>query len=181
MGLDVVAYGDMVEVEKEAWADIPESELFEVAYNRDWCIVYEGFGFPGSLYPIKEGVPYTAEDTFDFRAGSYGGYANFRDWLAEMAGYDSAEAVWEACSTGPFYGPFVELINFSDCEGVLGTAIAAKLFKDFQDHATQAEDWAYATLAAGDDKENADFFTEKYEEWRKAFEIASNYGCVVFC
>ena len=61
MGLDVVAYGDMVEVEKEAWADIPESELFEVAYNRDWCIVYEGFGFPAGE-ALSCGVPLVSTD-----------------------------------------------------------------------------------------------------------------------
>ena len=38
--------------------------------------------------------------------------------------------------------PFVELINFSDCEGVIGPEVAAKLAKDFADYEFSASAFA---------------------------------------
>jgi len=73
-------------------------------------------------------------------ARSYGGYNMWREQLAKMAGYELTEY------DGPFKqkdkahaagawdkseGPFWELILFSDCEGVIGTAVCKKLAKDF--------------------------------------------------
>ena len=76
------------------------------------------------------------EDSFAFQAGSYMYYSKWRNQLAEMAGLGSAEAV----RTNPEKEglPFVELINFSDCEGVIGPKVAAKLAKDFADYEDRA-------------------------------------------
>ena len=68
--------------------------------------------------------------------------------------------------------PFVELINFSDCEGVIGPKVAAKLAKDFADY----EDRASAFAAKFKD----DFFLALYREWRRAFEWAADGGMVHF-
>ena len=46
--------------------------------------------------------------------------------LATLAGYAGADDAWERTD-----GPFWELINFSDCEGVIGPKTSAKLAGDF--------------------------------------------------
>lgn len=74
-----------------------------------------------------------------------------------------AASAWAA--TG---GPFWELINFSDCEGVLGPATSAKLAGDFatwQEKADQHPDEAFRVL---------------YARWRKACEMAADGGALVF-
>lgn len=64
--------------------------------------------------------------------------------------------------------PFYELIDFSDCEGVIGPEVSAKLAKDFADWDEQAK----RTLD--------DYDYEMYSNWHKAFKIASDGGAVIF-
>ena len=67
-------------------------------------------------------------------------YCKWRNRLAEMAGLGSAEAV----RTNPEKEglPLVELIDFSDCEGVIGPKVAARLAKDFADYEFMASAFA---------------------------------------
>ena len=109
-----------------------------------------------------------------FRAGSYGGYSTWRNMLAEAAGYDSADQVW----AGEFSGPFVELINFSDCEGYIGPHVSAKLLADFLEYRDEVE--KYVSEAYGDGHE-FEYFMDRYDCWIGAFETASDNGVVVFC
>lgn len=119
---------------------------------------------------------YQRAGCFHVKAGSYGWYSKWRDWLAEISGWpissyelygkqwpSHAASAWAAES-----GPFWELINFSDCAGAIGGKHCQKLLDDFVAFQSKAE------------KENGRFF-EKYQEWRKAFEVASNAGAVKFC
>lgn len=96
-----------------------------------------------------------------FRAGSYSGYNGWREWLAAQVG-TTPRAVW----SDPKPGPFVELINNSDCEGFIGPKTAAKLARDFQEHAGRI---------VGDDYE-----VQRYRDWQRAFELAANGGAVKF-
>lgn len=64
-------------------------------------------------------------------------------------------------------GPFSELINFSDCEGVIGPKTAAKLARDFAAFEAQAEAW-------GDD------FYDQYLNWEEVFLMAADGGAVAF-
>jgi len=109
-------------------------------------------------------------------AGSYGGYNRWREQLAELAGYPAGDyeqygRTYQShcvpCWNGEA-GPFSELINFSDCEGVIGASVSAKLAKDFADFQPKAD-------AHEDDR-----FRMKYAEWRQAFEMASDSGAVDF-
>lgn len=84
------------------------------------------------------------------------------NWRA-LAGHDNAEAVWNGKANGE---AFVELINFSDCEGVIGAEVAKKLAADFAAYQDKAGD-------KGD-------FARVYASWRKAFELAADGGAVCF-
>lgn len=69
--------------------------------------------------------------------------------------------------------PFFELINFSDCEGFIGHTVCEKLAKDFRDN---------EHLIPAEEKNCAfPYFYEKYKEWKKALELASDSGAVQFC
>ena len=60
------------------------------------------------------------------------------------------------------------MINFSDCEGVIGPKTSAKLAKDFAEFQAQA------------DAHPDDWFRDLYTTWRRAFELASDDGAVGF-
>lgn len=158
MGLDITAYGGL-----------KESDAGEIS-------VSESAGFPGRLRPLKDGATYSCEKRFEFRAGSYGGYNQWREQLAKIAGYEAKvssrerldgklrhdEGAWAESG-----GPFWELINFYDNEGILGSEVSAKLLQDFE---------AFQDRADVQD----DYFLMKYNEWKEAFRIASENGAVVF-
>ena len=80
------------------------------------------------------------------------------------AAYPHSKGAWVATE-----GPFWELINFTDCNGVLGTAVCQKLAKDFADYEVSARSL--------EDKE----FLYTYLQFKAAVEWASDGGAVVFC
>lgn len=166
MGLDITAYTNLT-----ADPDAPLEEWGEVDPETHWkcnSVDETEKRWPGRTAGLTEGTIYSFGDSVGFRAGSYSGYGAFRDWLARMAGYRSASAVWEGAITT---GPFFELIHFSDCEGVIGPVVAAKLARDFADREAD-----FANRCSADD----DYYMGKYREWKAAFEMASHNGAVDF-
>jgi hypothetical protein len=161
MGLDITAYRKL---ETAPDAD-PDNYDYETV-----CRIYDGMetNFPGRITGVKPGL-YHFANQFGFRAGSYGGYNVWRDQLAKLAGNTGAEQVWNRGVPG---SAFYELINFSDCEGVIGPVVAAKLLRDFIEYEQRAEEFA----RANDDK----YFLERYQHWKLAFEMAADGGAVDF-
>lgn len=152
MGLDISAYRML---------QGPIKGINEDEDEKHVCIRVEE-AFVERADGLREGY-YLGDRTFGFRAGSYSGYNHWRNQLAEVAGYGSDEGCWESKS-----GPFWELINFSDCQGVIGPITSAKLAADFANYQAKAE-------AYGDE-----YFLHCYNNWRKAFEIAAGHGAVIF-
>lgn len=116
---------------------------------------------------MPEGV-YDVSDGFGFRAGSYGGYNQWRAWLASVIGKTDQE-IWDR----PEPGPFVELIHFSDCEGFMGPKTSAKLAKDFAE-------WRDRAVVHASAAQNAEWLVKKYDDWAKAFALAADSGVVKF-
>jgi hypothetical protein len=176
MGLDITAYTKTTKVDCVFDADgepiDPQTRQPLEDYARPCC--------NPAFTEVAEGLDseqvFSYEDAFGFRAGSYGGYSNWRETLAKVAGYPALEterygSKYMSHSTGAWearVGPFAELINFSDCEGVIGPKTSAKLAKDFADFQEQAD-------AQGDSD-----WQERYTSWRKAFEMAADSGFVSF-
>jgi hypothetical protein len=132
----------------------------------------------------QEGFYRVHGERVGFRAGSYSGYGNWRRHLCRMALGEEPEEVWATPEV--FAGrPFVELINFSDCEGVIGPKTSAKLARDFADFAEQAEQYVEQN-GRGDKtgkvgpEQGIDWFLESYREWREAFDLAADDGFVTF-
>ncbi|AWH87137.1 hypothetical protein [Limnobaculum parvum] len=133
--------------------------------------------FPGRADEIDDGAVYTYSNSMEFSAGTYRNYNNWRDDLAKLAGYSlgsrddhglDRKSYRVACLNSE-QGPFSELINFSDCGGVIGTAVSAKLAKDFANFNQRAQSFSEDT-----------YFYAKYIQWHTAFELASDNGAVDF-
>lgn len=152
MGLDVVAYSKLT----------PAKGGSGVIFN------ISGMYAPLPL-DVCSGMLYAYEERSGFRAGSYSSYNAWRNELARVAGYEPAangrydETVWQ--STG---GPFWEMINFTDCNGVLGTAVCKKLHSDF----VAFRDIAIRGFSDGD--------MLTYEQFETSFKLAADGGCVMF-
>jgi hypothetical protein len=171
MGLDISAYSKLVEA-PDAERD-EDGEIVDYDNIREF---YDNPDFPGRIEGIKPKTAYRiGDDGTGFRAGSYGGYNNWRNELAQMAGYELTEyqshhgksegydaGAWAAGS-----GPFFEHIQFSDCDGTIGPVVSAKLAKDYADHAAKAE-------------QVGGRFWDLYQEWQQAFTLAADNGAVVF-
>jgi hypothetical protein len=168
MGLDITVYTNLKKVEGGEGIDqrYPEDREPLDGYAK----FYVNPDFPGRADEIEDRAIYAADEEDSFRAGSYVGYNNWREKLARIAGY-TPEECWNnpnKCKDLPFY----ELVNFSDCEGTLGTAVCkelAKDFEEFQDAATSFKDY------------ESGYFHSLYIKWRSTFEVAAeNNGAVAF-
>lgn len=154
MGLDISYYRKVVRVD-----DVPEDCDFD--YDKQ-AHLSPNPDFPAQADGMMDGL-YEFEEAGSFRAGSYSGYNNWRRWLASQAGYRDDDAFIGAVSPE---SPFLPLVNFSDCEGLIGAETSKRLATDFA---------AFADKIQGDDHQMA-----KYRAWQLAFETASDGGAVDF-
>lgn len=181
MGLDISAYSKIKKV--DCVFDEDGEPIDTISRERIYYQfrAYVNPDFDGRADDVTNGSVYTYEgDDYHFCAGSYSGYGQWREELARLAGYESKPVdrwgtgnIQNLHSYGAFEstsGPFWETICFSDCEGIIGAEVSAKLAKDFSDFDEKAK----THLAESR-------FYDKYQQWRKAFELASDSGCVVFC
>jgi hypothetical protein len=175
MGLDIAAYRQLKSapsdwlIEKDGYEELDQSHEDDGVYLGD----YDQDEWPDHRKGIPSGKVFMFEDSMNFRAGSYGGYSQWREWLAEVAGYPNAPGatfhphcmtVWEGAA-----GPFSELINFSDCEGIIGPVVAAKLAQDCVDFDERAKT-----------SSDSDYYYIRYREWRMACEMAADGGVIIF-
>lgn len=156
MGLDVIAYSKLVAV--------PGAERDADGWPLDEELVclWENPHFKGRLAGIDPAEVYRPEGESSGVSHSYSGYGDWRRQLAKLAGYESAEEVWEGKT-----GPFSEQINFSDCEGTIGPDVSAKLLQDYAAFAPQAE-------AVGGR------FWQQYQAWAEVFRVAADGGAACF-
>lgn len=181
MGLDIVAVNRIkriiCNVDAEGWpidpvtgARLDHETLFRGYQNPD---------FPGVADEIEEGTFYGFEKSVSFNAGSYSSFGGWRDKLAALAGWPKsrfwhyakdrwAESHCARCWAGET-GPFSDLIDFSDCSGLLGASEAARLASNFAQ---------YQSLANRHEDEDMRCL---YNKWRSACELAADEGCIIFC
>jgi hypothetical protein len=150
MGLDVDAYRGL---------DFMGHEEIDAENVRHF---YANPDFPGREGSLVDGY-YRFSDQLHVWSSSYSGHSVARAKLAEMVGFVADWVAWSVPETGPF----VELINFTDCDGVIGPELCAKLAKDFQEHRQTA-------------LEIGGTFYKWYEAYRKGFKFASDGGAVRF-
>jgi len=179
MGLDISAYSNIVLIDPDTkdGADYYEKYWgktdFETLYIREGFFTRDDIHHEPWANGLQAGVYRVDGDSMGLRAGSYSGYNHWRAMLCKSALGFEPRVIWD--NPDHFKDePFFYLINFSDCEGIIGPEVAKKLAKDFADHqeAIDAMEPNYGPDIEG--------FQAKYAEWRKAFELASDNGCVKF-
>lgn len=148
MGLDVIAFSNAKLVEEEGAAI---------------CSVYNANGF--DRIDGKPEGRYSGDNEFRFRAGSYGGYNDFREWLSKTFIGVESKMVWKE-SDKYSDKPFFELVNFGDNDGAFGPVTSAKLALDFVAHTPPISEI---------------YYSQTYDQFRKGFEIAGRDGFLVFC
>ena len=170
MGLDITAYSKLTAVGKHVadgqWCE-EDGHVTALAYD---CFPASFRGIPvlgtstyggsafidGGCYAETSGT-----ETLGFRAGSYGGYGQWRDNLRLQFNPNTDPDL-----------PFYELIWFADNEGCIGPDAAADLLADFRAHADvyappRPEPWP-------------DYYTDKYLNWTRACELAAEAGLIQF-
>jgi hypothetical protein len=164
MGLDVYAYEIITVLPAHDRNDECYEDESHVATRSDFEHSWGSIPHDG-----KEGacVEVSGKE-MHFRAGSYSGYGEWRDGLSQAAMGVSASTVW-GDREGHAGEPFYELIDFSDCDGVFGPEVCAKLAKDFQEHRHDVrpsleEQW----------------MVPLYDKWQEAFSLAAGRGMVKF-
>lgn len=173
MGVDIYGWSKVRLAENQTF-----DAYGEPLASEDAQVIYINADFPDRLteWPDKSVVMVDGEETHCY-SRAYSGYNRWREDLAKLAGWPLTEyegyggmkskchaaGAWEATE-----GPFWELIQFSDCEGMIGTAICQKLAKDFSD-------WQEKADAIEDE-----YWRQGYAAMRKAFEIGSDGGLVRF-
>jgi len=164
MGLDITAVSKL----QHAPTYQPPEDDYEDGYH--FAFWYDGFDASGrglvrdAWYAATPGSEYHG-----FRAGSYGGYGEWRNDLAASAGL-SLDDYWNEPDRGQL---FYELINFADNEGTIGPDAAKNLLADFKAHRAVY----VASRAAGN---WGQYDIERYDDWTRAVELASDAGMVIF-
>lgn len=162
MGLEIYAYKNITKatgVHLDDDGEIINSDTGEYVggyYFRP----YINPDFPGRADGIDPDSIYAFEDSVECLEGSYSGYSGFRETLAKIAGYDQEVGphgrltYCAACWRGE-KGPFWQMINFADNEGVIGTEACKSLARDFKkylENASREDEWfftCYKRLMAG--------------------------------
>jgi hypothetical protein len=107
-----------------------------------------------------------ASERYEFRAGSYDTYNDWRNDLSLMVLGVTAEAVWrspDAYALRPVY----YLINFSYSDGVIGPTVCKLLASQFAEFQQRAEESDALDLGL-------------YSQFRQAVELAADGGLVLF-
>jgi hypothetical protein len=162
MGLNISAYRGLKMAIGNGKAE--DGEIDYDRYFHAWGVDCTESACPGRAGSIVQDAIYEYKERIDFRAGSYTYYLGFRDWLAQLAGYKSLVEYWMNDNPN---ADFYELINFSDCEGVIGSVAAGELLNDFQKHTATVNQ-----MTAQCD------YPETFVAWKRACELAADNGAI---
>jgi len=178
MGLDIYAYSNIEKVENVQFdidGDPTDPIVQEQVDDGDLRRFFLNPYFDGRHGDISGEHLYRFQEREHSLQIGYMLYGRFRKELAKLAGYPKVEymgefredaAAWDGSCAGM---PFEPLINFSDCEGTIGSEVCSSLLADFNNFEEKAKDFS----------EEYKFF-ENYMALKKAFEIGSRNGAVVF-
>ena len=177
MGLDAMAY------EKAELTD-PHEPHQDSCYDNSHVFAFTLEGQQHALDGLEDERCYIASGESEHLNQSYGNYNRYREVLCyAVLGVDPRE-VWESPEQ---YAdkPFYHQINFADNEGVIGPVASAKLAKDYEERREEFIEGLPSAVQHffGEDGLREfdgalDYYSRKYEEWQRMFEIAADTGLV---
>jgi len=178
MGLDIYAYSNIEKVENVQF-DIDGIPMDPIVQEKmddgDLVRFLINPDFDGRQGNISDKHLYKFQEREYLLRIGYITYNRFRRELARLADYPKVEyqgelredaSAWDGGCAGM---PFEPLINFSDYDGTIGYEICESLLVDFNNFEDKVKDFS----------EEYRFF-ENYMALKKAFEIGSRNGAVVF-
>jgi hypothetical protein len=127
-----------------------------------------------------EGGKYTETNStteHHFRAGSYSGYNRFRKLLCEALVGVEDEILWANPDLYKDH-PGFEMINFSDCEGILGTLVCQKLYSQLLENRDKFI--AYLENEFLEESKEISWEIETYDDFLEGFRLGSQNGIVVY-
>ncbi|MEM8534985.1 MAG: hypothetical protein AAGF95_29385 [Chloroflexota bacterium] len=141
------------------------ADIFCLVNDREYPQRVEPLPIPESGIAVYR----IAGEVWQFRAGPYSYYNQWRWQLCAMATGMTPKQIRQTNHTEVTQAlPFYSLIDFSDADGIIGpdtSRILSEQFAQFQPQADVVPDTD---------------FRELYGDFRKAFELASEQGVVLF-
>lgn len=179
MGLNITAYSKLKKLDVLFNSDGEPVDPVTREPVKVYYKVHANAYFPGRSDGLEDGACYSYDESEHVFSRAYGGYTFWRETLAKLAGYPlrsfrSFGAQENSYAASAWFGdvpdgaPFVELVNFSDCEGCIGPVVAAKLLRDF----VEFDDRAKAIV---DDR-----FYVGYCQLKRGLELAADGGALEF-
>lgn len=178
MGVDIVALTNIRKVDAlfDECGD-PVNPVTREPYDNAWRL-YHAPSYSDRADGIEDGKVYEYDASVHHASLSYGAYNIWRDHIARLAGwpkgsYEQYGRNWDSYAASAWdatEGPLWELINFSDCEGVIGPKTSAKIAADLRALTVTEESFEGAVWAP--------HFVKFYNEMVKIFEAAAGNGCV---
>jgi hypothetical protein len=185
VGLDVAAASHLRYVRKVPWGGSLDRLVEELAAQNKklsdeyFVVAPNALRHRRRMGAMRSGLyAYTRKSRrYAFHIDSTPGY----NWWLNQLGLFALGAKAEAVRKWPrtFRGrPFVELINFSDSDGRIGTDFSSKLAGDFTSHEARAR--RHARTLRTDDPEgwSGDEWLAVYRDFARAFRIAAQKGAL---
>lgn len=171
MGLDITAYSNIKKDEENGEVLGLYSTGFIQSNLKEFETNYEILDEDGEVIePLL-----TCDDGYGFRAGSYGGYGEFRRILCTAINEIDLSEMWENDNKISIQNlPFFWLLNFSDCEGYIGTDYCKILYKDFVNNEDKFRE------AMKEFEDYGQYYIDTYLDFKNALEVASNNGVLSF-
>lgn len=175
MGLDITAYSKLQVLTPKEIKASERSIGVRVDFGEEVITLSDSqIKSPNNwIRDMSPGTYYQSPETeeYSFGAGSYSGYGTYRKMLAECFLGVTPEGVWKNESV--YKGqPFFEQVNFSDCDGFIGPEVSAKLHEDYN---AGRNEWYDYLVESG---EEVEYYMPRYDNWTKAFKVASDEGFV---
>ena len=176
MGLDIIVYSKLEHQRDERVEEVMES-LFSPLGEEIIEICEEEENRRCSDMAIGKWHRTDATQEAHFRAGSYSGYNQFRNLLAQAFHGVDAEDIWS--DENSFEGtPFYEMIDFSDCDGVFGPGDSAKLCRNFEEGEVKFQEFIAEKF---EDDDEAGHWLEVYRDFKEGFRLAADEGILIYC
>lgn len=173
MGLDIVAYKKLKKNDELTKMSLKRKEVLwngcEILLMHPSLKQFEKV-FPDTQTPFNyDGTAYDYEGVEKYSIAAYGTYGWFRRVLDEYK--DTVITEFPAAKA------FDILINFSSCEGVIGTYACRLLSNAFTICYDSFKTWTIANMQSAE----CDFLIGIYDKFKAAFKYASDEGAVEFC
>lgn len=174
MGLDIIAYKKLRRDDKASNLPINTKNVLWTEHRNYLYmgsnLAYIEKAFPNMAKPFSYNDDvYKYDECEMYAIGSYSTYGWFRRSLNDYMQTLTVEF--------PLSRVFKLLINYSDCEGIIGTYACKILFESFSVFRNGFDVWALSSMQPTDYQ----YAMETYNKFKDAFEFASDGGAVEFC